>query len=583
MQRLKAIRLRFRNFMSFGNQWTEINFEDSTSTFIYGENIDTNTRNGAGKTSILNAIVYAVYNRAFDNITLPRLINITNAAKNTLMEVEYLFSKGSDIYEIKRKRGESHGVTLEENGIDITPDSINETDALIERIYGRSYELFTRVIVFAGNTTPFLDLPVSLQRAHIEELFNITVLSEKAQKLKKVIQTSESDAKVEEALLKERETSSKLKQKRLAEFEQKVISWEEQKEAKLISYRKQLASVEGIDFTNERELFERKTKLSEEQQRTSSTKASLTRAKERLDKDIATLLKQQQHLEDDKCPYCLQNMADAASKLHDIEEKLLALVASLEEHEEKLATETTKLTNIQAELKEVNESMTYDNLPVLLDTLANMNTLQVQLRELELAENPYFETYEQMESEVNESSISYEKLDELKSTIEHQQFLLKLLTDKNSFLRRRIISRTIPFLNLRMNTYAKQLGLPHVIQFKDDMTCMVSQYGRELDFGNLSAGEKKRVNLAMSLAFRDVLHHLHAKDNLLFVDEIDASLCASGVESVVALLNQKTKEDELSTWVIMHREGVEDKFDRKMLVIKENGFSTVSLQSEECK
>jgi DNA repair exonuclease SbcCD ATPase subunit len=134
-----------------------------------------------------------------------------------------------------------------------------------------------------------------------------------------------------------------------------------------------------------------------------------------------------------------------------------------------------------------------------------------------------------------------------------------------------------------MNTYAKQLGLPHVIQFKDDMTCMVSQYGRELDFGNLSAGEKKRVNLAMSLAFRDVLHHLHAKDNLLFVDEIDASLCASGVESVVALLNQKTKEDELSTWVIMHREGVEDKFDRKMLVIKENGFSTVSLQSEECK
>ncbi len=583
MQRLKAIKLRFRNFMSFGNQWTEINFEDSVSTFIYGENIDTNSRNGAGKTTILNAICYAVYNRAFDNITLPRLINITNAAKNTLMEVEYTFSKGSDIYEIHRKRGESHGVTLEENGIDITPDSINETDALIERIYGRSYELFTRVIVFAGNTTPFLDLPVSLQRAHIEELFNITVLSEKAQKLKKVIQTTESDAKVEEALLKEREASSKLRQKRLKEFETKVIAWEEQKEAKLESYRTQLASVEGIDFTNERELFERKTKLTEKIQHSTSTKASLSRAKERIDKEVTTLLKQQHHLQDDKCPFCLQNMADAANKLHDIEEKLLVLVASLDEHEVKLTNETNTLSSLQSELAEVNASMTYDNLPVLLDTLANMNTLQVQLKELELAENPYFDTYEQMEAEANDTPLSYERLDELKSLIEHQHFLLKLLTDKNSFLRRRIINKTIPFLNLRMNTYAKQLGLPHIVQFKDDMTCTVAEYGRELDFGNLSAGEKKRVNLAMSLAFRDVLHHLHAKDNLLFVDEIDASLCATGVEGVVSLLNQKTKEDELSTWVVMHREGVEDKFDRKMLVIKEHGFSSISLQSDECK
>ena len=117
------------------------------------------------------------------------------------------------------------------------------------------------------------------------------------------------------------------------------------------------------------------------------------------------------------------------------------------------------------------------------------------------------------------------------------------------------------------------LGLPHVVQFKDDMSCVVSQFGRELDFGNLSSGQKKRVNLAMSLAFRDVLHHLHSKVNLLFVDEIDASLCPLGVENVIKLLKQKTKDDNLSTWVVMHRQEARNKFDKDLIVHLRSGFS----------
>jgi DNA repair exonuclease SbcCD ATPase subunit len=171
--------------------------------------------------------------------------------------------------------------------------------------------------------------------------------------------------------------------------------------------------------------------------------------------------------------------------------------------------------------------------------------------------------------------VTYDVLDELKKEQEHQQFLLKLLTDKNSFIRRRIINRTIPFLNARLIHYTKQLGLPHVVKFDDDMSCTVSEFGRELDFGNLSSGEKKRVNLSLSLAFRDVLHHLHSKVNCLFIDEIDASLDGAGVEAVFKLLKQKTRDDGLGLWIISHRPEAIGRFDRQIIVRKQNGFSSI--------
>ena len=107
------------------------------------------------------------------------------------------------------------------------------------------------------------------------------------------------------------------------------------------------------------------------------------------------------------------------------------------------------------------------------------------------------------------------------------------------------------------------------------MSCTVSEYGRELDFGNLSSGEKKRVNLSLSLAFRDVLHHLHARVNCLFIDEIDASLDGSGVESVFRLLKQKSRDEGLGLWIISHRPEAIGRFDRTVTVRKQNGFSRI--------
>ena len=129
---LNFISIVIRNFLSFGNQNTFIDLTYHGSTLIMGENIDANSNNGAGKTTIINAICYALYNKPFDNISLQRLINSTNNAKNTLMEVRLRFTKGEDEFEIYRCRGETFNIQVFMNGDDITLDSVLENDKLVE-------------------------------------------------------------------------------------------------------------------------------------------------------------------------------------------------------------------------------------------------------------------------------------------------------------------------------------------------------------------------------------------------------------------------------------------------------------------
>jgi chromosome segregation ATPase len=200
--------------------------------------------------------------------------------------------------------------------------------------------------------------------------------------------------------------------------------------------------------------------------------------------------------------------------------------------------------------------------------------VEEQLASLQAEANPHTEAYEKLLDE-RIDQVNTSKVDSLRHRLNHQQFLLKLLTDKTSFLRRRIINKTIPFLNNRLNFYTNSLGLPHVVKFDADMSCTVAEFGRELDFGNLSAGEKKRVNTAMALAFRDVLHHLHAKTNLLIIDELDGGLDQQGIDSIIKILKEKSRDEDMSVFIISHHPAIQGRLDRDLKIRKENGFSSV--------
>ena len=574
-QEIRFLEVSARNFMSFGNNYTTIDLTTQGTILINGDNVDTGGANGVGKTTMINMICYALYNNPFDKISLARLINNTNSQKDTLMEVRLTFMKGDQKYEIYRCRGSSTNIEISCDDVDITLDSVGENDRLIVELVGISYELFTNVVVFAGGMEPFLQKSIGDQRKLIEELFNITILSEKAKILKDKIKITEGDINIQEAVVKEQQAAIARYNKQVLDAEARIIKWEEDKEAGIAKIKAQLASIEGIDFNAEQENHSELKKIQDRLSKLRAEEKALTKEGNTLKVSFDSVKKELEHLRDSKCPYCLQQFANAEAKIAELVDTRTALEEALVEWTRQAGDNLHSIDVFEKAENETKLEIKHPDLSSLLKIKLDIDVYHDKLKELEASVNPHIEAYEQLLTE-SAKSINTEKIDQLKSKLEHQQFLLKLLTDKNSFIRRKIINKTIPFLNGRLNYYTSELGLPHLVKFDDDMSCTVSEYGRELDFGNLSNGEKKRVNMAMSLAFRDVLHHLHARVNLMFIDEIDGgSLDTIGIDAIIRMIKKKSRDDDLAIWVISHRPEMVGRFENEITVRKENGFSSI--------
>ena len=158
---------------------------------------------------------------------------------------------------------------------------------------------------------------------------------------------------------------------------------------------------------------------------------------------------------------------------------------------------------------------------------------------------------------------------------EHQDFLLKLLTNKDSFIRKKIIDQNLMYLNNRLSYYLDKLGLPHQVVFQNDLAVEIQQLGQDLDFDNLSRGERNRLILGMSFAFRDVWESLYQKINLMFIDElIDSGMDTAGVESALGVLKKMGREGDKNVYLISHKDELIGRVNHVMKVVKENGFTS---------
>jgi DNA repair exonuclease SbcCD ATPase subunit len=148
---------------------------------------------------------------------------------------------------------------------------------------------------------------------------------------------------------------------------------------------------------------------------------------------------------------------------------------------------------------------------------------------------------------------------------DHQEFLLKLLTNKDSFIRKRIIDQNLAFLNTRLTYYLNKMGLPHSVKFMNDLTVEIQELGRDLDFDNLSRGERNRLILSLSWAFRDVWESLYHPINL---------------ESALAVLKKMARDRNKSVWLVSHKDELAGRVNNLMKVIKENGFTSYDTDVE---
>jgi len=216
----------------------------------------------------------------------------------------------------------------------------------------------------------------------------------------------------------------------------------------------------------------------------------------------------------------------------------------------------------------------YDTEAQAIEHRSKVSSLLSQIEAKAQEADPYQEQIVEMESQALQE-VKFDKINEITKTMEHQKFLLDLLTSKDSFVRKKIIDQNLSYLNARLTHYLDKIGLPHNVVFKNDLSVEITELGRELDFDNLSRGERNRLILGLSFAFRDVWENLYAPVNTLFIDElIDSGLDTMGVENSLAILKDMSRRRHKSIWLVSHREELAGRVPNVLKVIKENGFTS---------
>lgn len=222
----------------------------------------------------------------------------------------------------------------------------------------------------------------------------------------------------------------------------------------------------------------------------------------------------------------------------------------------------------------------YDTEAQAVEHRAMVSALLSQIENKAQETDPYQEQVSDMETMALQE-INFDKINQLTKTMEHQKFLLDLLTSKDSFVRKKIIDQNLSYLNQRLTHYLDKIGLPHLVVFKNDLQVEITELGRELDFDNLSRGERNRLILGLSFAFRDVWENLYSPINTLFIDElIDSGLDTMGVENSLAILKDMSRRRQKSIWLVSHREELAGRVPNVLKVVKENGFTSYSTSTD---
>ena len=685
---LKNITLR--NFLSIGQVTQAVNFDKKDLTLILGENLDLGgdgARNGTGKTSLIQALSYALFGVPINSIRKDNLVNRTNA-KNMMVTLEF----NVEGIEYKIERGRKPNVlrfyvnNSLQKGMDDAQGENKETQTAIEKVIHMSSDMFKHIVALNTYSEPFLALKNNEQRDIIEQLLGITLLSEKAEIIKGMVRDSKDGIQQEEFNVKAIEEANKRVKEQIDATKRRQKLWkmkhDEDLERLAIDYQRlitididsELQAHKDLSVWNEKKkqhdaynaLFARSlawqqkhdnevsvagrayldknrynietellawaklnewTRESITQDNLAATIATQTKSIEKEKKLISKLEKEVRSLEEHTCYACGQDfhdeshakvladkqemLATARSQVSELAGLLVANTLLVKElgpqpttlykteaeairHSSDLSNLKTVLENKKLETNPFAEQLSeltvielgrqpethYDNETQAIEHRSKVASILNDIEKKSIELDPYSEQIAEMENKALQE-INFDKINQLNRTMEHQKFLLDILTSKDSFVRKKIIDQNLSYLNSRLTHYLDKIGLPHQVVFKNDLQVEITELGRELDFDNLSRGERNRLILGLSFAFRDVWENLYSPINTLFIDElIDSGLDTMGVENAIAILKDMSRRRHKSIWLVSHREELAGRVPNVLKVIKENGFTQYSTSTE---
>jgi len=585
MFKLKNITVK--NFLSVGNQTQAVDFDKQALTLVLGSNLDlggddTGSRNGTGKTTIVNALSYALYGQALTNIKKENLINKTNG-KAMLVTVE--FEKNSTKYRIERGRKPNilrlfvndNQLKTDESEDDSQGDS-RETQKAIEQMLEMTHTMFKHLVALNTYTEPFLSMKAAEQREVIEQLLGITLLSEKAEALKILVKESKDFIQQEQYKIEGIKAANENVQKSIDSLGIKSNAWDTKKESDIENLGRAMMRLENVDIEAEL-IAHTKLKAWKEHdvkiRNLNKQRATLESALGQAERTVKKYEKELASLGDKICHACEQELHD-----HKHEEMTATAVQHLGEAMKYFDKVSQDLNKIVEEIGVGDAprmpATFYDTESEALGHKNNLDGLEKSLTSKINESNPYQEQIIELKKTAIQE-INWNAVNDLTKLKDHQEFLHKLLTNKDSFIRKKIIDQNLSYLNKRLSYYIDKLGLPHRVIFQNDLSIEITQLGQDLDFDNLSRGERNRLILSMSFAFRDVWEGLYQSINLLFVDELmDAGMDAAGVEAGLAVLKKMARERSKNIYLISHKDELVGRVNNVLRVIKENGFTSYS-------
>ena len=576
---LKNITLR--NFLSIGQVTQAVNFDSKELTLILGENLDLGgdgARNGTGKTTLIQGLSYVLFGTPINQIRKDNLINRTNG-KGMMVTLE--FSVNGVDYKIERGRRPNilkfYVDNKEEECINDAQGENKETQEHIERAIGMTPDMFKHIVALNTYSEPFLAMKANDQRNIIEQLLGITLLSEKAELIKEQIKQTKDKITEEEYKNKAVEEANKRILEQIENLKRRAKLWDAKHNEDLQKLAEDLEELQKLDIEAELQghknlaaYTQRKKDIADVDKAISRTESDI----EREEKALKKAEKELKSLQDHKCHTCGQEIHDDQhSKLLKEREKFVkTTTATLET----LNIEMAQLDRAKKELGPIGKQpkLYYDTEQEAFQHRSLVDALVNKIDEKSKEDNPYTDQIGEMENQALQT-ISFDKINEYSRLVDHQKFLLDLLTSKDSFVRKKIIDQNLSYLNARLTHYLDKIGLPHQVIFLNDLSVEITELGRELDFDNLSRGERNRLILGLSFAFRDVWESLYRPINTLFIDElIDSGLDSIGVENSMAILKDMSRNRNKSVWLVSHREELAGRVPSVLKVVKENGFTT---------
>ena len=569
-------KIRYKNFLSTGNHWTEIDFRKNNTNLVVGTN-------GAGKSTMLDALTFALFNKPFRKINKGQLINTVNE-KDCVVEIEfdinnrdYLIRRGikPNIFDI-----EVNGEPLHKQADDRTNQKILE-----ETILKVNYKSFTQIVILGSSTfVPFMQLSGSNRREVIEDLLDIRIFSAMNNLIRENMRTQREQIKT--LNLKKDNLKDKMS------MQENFIQELEQQGKDDIENNKQKIKTLGIEndtHIEKNELVEADiSDLIKNQEKVTGAGEKLVKLnnlKGKITQKVSTITKEHKFFTDNKvCPTCTQDIEEdfRVNRIADVQNKAKDLKKGFEELEETIKLEQDRerqFNQLSKEITKLNHDISQNNTRVSIN--------QRQIRDLE-------EEVQRITNQLKNRNTEHEKLAEFKenlqNTIEnlsarkeeiiHYDFAYSLLKDDG--VKTKIIKKYLPFINQQVNRYLQMMDFYINFTLDEEFNETVkSPIHEDFSYASFSEGEKMRIDLALLFTWREVARVKNSVNtNLLIMDEVfDSSLDGFGTDEFLKIIRFVIKDANI--FVISHKSDLNDKFDSVIQFDKVNGFSRMIYKEQD--